>query len=99
MHRMTLSRLRWLSVWHYRATNVAVVLGVMVGTAVMGGALIVGDSVRASLRQMTLDRLGKVDAVVTGPRFFREALVDELRTAVGAEAELAPALVLVGSVE
>ncbi len=99
MNRMTLSRLRWLSVWHYRATNVAVVLGVMVGTAVMGGALIVGDSVRASLRQMTLDRLGQVDAVVTGPRFFREALVDELRTAVGSEAELAPGLVLVGSVE
>src|SRR6185436_11401890 len=44
------------SVSHHWRTNLAVLLGVVAGTAVIGGALIVGDSVRASLVQMTLDR-------------------------------------------
>lgn len=72
-------------------TNLAIVLGVAVGAAVIGGALIVGDSVRASLRQMTLDRLGKVDQVVTGARFFREILAEETSTA--------PAIIMVAGVE
>lgn len=94
-------RLLAASLRHYWRTNAAIVLGVVVGTAVIGGALIVGDSVRASLRQMTLDRLGTIDEVVTGQRFFREQLVaellDEARSTAGLE--LAPAMVLMGSVE
>ena len=46
--------------FHWR-TNLAVWLGVVAGTAVIGGALIVGDSVRGSLRDMTLARLAGVD--------------------------------------
>ena len=53
----------------------------IIGTAVIGGALIVGDSVRASLRQMTLDRLGQIDDAPTGPRFFREALAQNVARA------------------
>ena len=37
--------------YHWR-TNLAVGLGVVAGTAVIGGALLVGDSVRGSLREM-----------------------------------------------
>ena len=48
------------SLSHHWRTNLAVLLGVVAGTAVIGGALIVGDSVRASLVKMTLDRLGKI---------------------------------------
>ena len=59
---------------YYWRTNLAVVVGVIAGTAVIGGALVVGDSVRGSLRQMSLDRLGRIDDVLTGPRFFREDL-------------------------
>ena len=66
------------SLFHYWRTNLAVLLGVAAGTAVISGALIVGDSVRASLRQMTLDRLGKIDFVLSGPRFVREQLADEV---------------------
>jgi putative ABC transport system permease protein len=99
---------RWItaSLWHYRRTNVALVLGVIVGTAVIGGALVVGDSVRTSLRQMTLHRLGKIDYVLTGPRFFRVQLVDKLssRTEVYGDGQrrppqIAPAIVMVGGVE
>lgn len=75
---MTEVQLIFRSLLHHWRTNLAVLMGVVAGTAVIGGALIVGDSVRGSLRQMTLDRLGKIDFVVSGPRFFREDLADEI---------------------
>jgi len=78
---MTRSRLVIQSLLHYWRTNLAVLLGVIAGMAVIGGALIVGDSVRASLRKMTLERLGKIDFVLSGSRFFREQLADELGSA------------------
>ena len=49
--------------------------------SVLAGALLVGDSVRASLRDLFLTRLGKTDLVITAPWFFREALADELEPA------------------
>ncbi|MCA9005568.1 MAG: hypothetical protein KDA70_09880, partial [Planctomycetaceae bacterium] len=87
--------------YHWR-TNLAVLLGVIAATAVIGGALIVGDSVRASLRQMTLDRLGKIDFVVSGHRFFREQLAEDLAKSTDLPQQIktiAPALVLRGSLE
>ena len=87
--------------YHWR-TNLAVLLGVIAATAVIGGALIVGDSVRASLRQMTLDRLGKIDFVVSGHRFFREQLAEDLSKSTELPKHIksiAPALVLRGSLE
>ena len=85
------------SLKYYWRTNLAVLLGVIAATAVIGGALIVGDSVRASLRQMTFDRLGKIDFVVSGHRFFREQLAVDLTNAADLPADIktiAPALVL-----
>ena len=69
-----------LSLSHHWRTNLAVLLGVIAGTAVIGGALIVGDSVRASLVKMTLDRLGEINYVLSGPRFFREQLANEMHS-------------------
>lgn len=63
--------------YHWRM-NVAVGLGVAVGTAVLTGALVVGDSVRGSLKQLTLDRLGKVDDALVSNHFFNAALATEL---------------------
>ena len=62
----------------YAATHVMVVLGVAVAVAVLAGALLVGASVRESLKQIALGRLGATDAVVTSPTFFRTALADSL---------------------
>lgn len=76
---MTRTLLIIRSLFHYWRTNLAVLMGTIAGTAVIGGALIVGDSVRASLRQMTLERLGKIDFVLSGPRFFREELAADLQ--------------------
>src|SRR3990172_6299388 len=58
--------------------NLAVVLGAAVGTAALTGALIVGDSMRGSLRETALSRLGRVEIALVGQRFFREALAEEM---------------------
>ncbi|HTP34406.1 MAG TPA: ABC transporter permease [Candidatus Acidoferrales bacterium] len=66
--------------WFWR-TNLAVLLGVATATAVLAGALLVGDSVRASLRHLVLGRLGNTGYVVSGAGFFREKLADDLGSA------------------
>ncbi|MBI1785131.1 ABC transporter permease, partial [Candidatus Sumerlaeota bacterium] len=76
-------RLPILSLRYYWRSNLAVLLGMAVGTAVLTGALIVGDSIRGSLRQMTLERLGKVDYALTSPGFFRQALAEDLARSEG----------------
>jgi hypothetical protein len=63
---------------HYWRTNLAVVLGVATAVAVLSGALLVGDSVRGSLRTLVTDRLGRVDHVVVATTFFRAALADDV---------------------
>ena len=63
--------------FHWRA-GLAVVLGAAAGSAALIGALFVGDSMRASLRNLALARLGPVDFALESGRFFREALADEL---------------------
>jgi ABC-type lipoprotein release transport system permease subunit len=63
--------------WYWR-TNLAVLLGVATAVGVLGGALLVGDSVRASLRDLVLARLGNADYVVSRAGFFREELAAAL---------------------
>lgn len=62
------------SLTYYWRTNLAVILGVATAVAVLSGALLVGDSVRISLRDLALGRLGKTEAVVSSAQFFREQL-------------------------
>ncbi len=75
---MTPARLAFRNLGYHWRGNVAVFLGVVVGTAVLTGALLVGDSLRGSLRQLTLERLGWVDRALVAPRFFRAKLADGL---------------------
>lgn len=65
---------------YYWRTNAAVVLGVATAVAVLAGALLVGDSVRGSLRDLLLLQLGRTDRIVVSTGFFREALAEDLRT-------------------
>jgi putative ABC transport system permease protein len=53
-------------------------LGVAVATAVLTGALLVGDSVRGSLRDLTLQRLGRIDSAIVAPHMFRTELAREV---------------------
>src|ERR1035438_4884050 len=66
--------------WYWR-TNLAVLLGVATATGVLGGAALVGESVRASLRSLVLERLGNADFVVTRGGFFREQVAVEMQPA------------------
>src|SRR5437588_4319736 len=75
---MTSGRLVLRNLFYHWRGNLAVFLGVVVGTAVLTGALLVGDSLRGSLRRLTLERLGWVDQALVGPRFFRARLADGL---------------------
>ena len=63
---------------HHWRVNLAVALGAAVASTVLAGALLVGDSVRGSLRTLTLERLGTIDQALVSQRFFREALADDL---------------------
>lgn len=91
---MSAFRLILKSLLYYWKTNLAVLLGVVAGASVIGGALVVGDSVRASLRQLSLKRLGEVDYALESPRFFREKLGDEIETSLDSNATIAPGLSL-----
>ena len=62
--------------YHWR-TNLAVLLGVATAAGVLGGALLVGESVRTSLRDIVLARLGNVQGIVTRNGFVREELAAE----------------------
>ena len=66
------------SLTYYWRTNVAVVLGVATAVSVLAGALLVGDSVRGSLRDLLLGRLGRTDQVVASTSLFREQLAQDL---------------------
>jgi putative ABC transport system permease protein len=63
---------------YYWRTNLAVILGVATAVAVLSGALLIGDSVRESLRDLVLARLGRTQGVVTSAQFFREELSSEV---------------------
>lgn len=75
---MSLFRLAARSATYYWRTNLAVLLGVSAAVAVLGGALLVGDSVRGSLRDIALGRLGRTDQALSSAQFFRTALADDL---------------------
>ncbi|HEY5445304.1 MAG TPA: ABC transporter permease, partial [Pyrinomonadaceae bacterium] len=76
---MRLSQLIKRSLRYYWRNNLAVVLGVAVAVAVLAGALLVGDSVRASLRNLVVERLGQTSFVVTSPNFFRGQLASDIQ--------------------
>ncbi len=71
--RFILSSLR-----HYGRIHLAVAMGVAVATAVLTGALLVGDSVRGSLRDLTLQRLGRIDSAMVAGHMFRAELAKEV---------------------
>jgi putative ABC transport system permease protein len=71
--------LRRRSLTYYWPTNLAVILGVVTAVAVLAGALLVGDSVRASLRDLVVQRLGQTDQVIVSTGFFRDQLASDLQ--------------------
>ncbi len=69
---MTTGTLIRRSLTYYARTNFAVVVGVAVAVSVLGGALLVGQSVRTSLRNLVIERLGNTGTVIGAANPFRE---------------------------
>ena len=88
------------SLVYFWRMNLAVILGVAVATAVLTGALLVGDSVRGSLRDLSLDRLGQIDYALVSERFFRADLTVDFMRALEVEdsfGAVVPAVTLGGT--
>ena len=71
--------------YHWR-TNLAVCFGVAAAVAVLGGALIAGDSVRGSLRDLALGRLGRTHDALTLAGFVRDGLARDIAQATARDA-------------
>lgn len=67
---MTFWRLVLQSLGHDAKISGATLCGVAIATAVILGALVLGDSVTLSLRARALERLDGVEYVLIAPRFF-----------------------------
>ncbi|MEM8955239.1 MAG: FtsX-like permease family protein, partial [Verrucomicrobiota bacterium] len=77
-------RLIWRGLRHYWRVHLAVLAGVLLTSSILGGALVVGDSVKESLRVRAALRLAGVESVVVGgDRFFTEALVEKVASEGG----------------
>ena len=96
---MRLRTLLLRSLVFYWRTHLGVVLGAALGTMTLTGALLVGDSVKATLRKQALERVGKAQcAMLSSDRFFSAApqeagAGDDLASAL----QGAPALLINGS--
>ena len=83
---MSFTKLILKSIWFYRKLNLTIVLGIALSTAILVGALIIGDSVKYSLQQITVQRLGNTSYVITaGERLFRPQLANELAGKTGVQ--------------
>lgn len=72
---MTFRTLIRRSLSHHWRAHLGVVLGAAIGSAALIGALVVGDSVRQSLRERALARVGKAELMLLpSDRFFTERL-------------------------
>jgi putative ABC transport system permease protein len=76
---MNMWKLMLRSLRFYWRTNLGVLLGAALATAILVGALAVGDSVVHTLQRVNMARLGDTRvALVAAERFFREELAADL---------------------
>ncbi len=93
---MTLVTLVRRSLRFYWRTHLGVLAGTCVASAILTGALVVGNSQRYTLEQMARARLGQTEmALIADEHFFREKLASDLATEL--RALVAPVLRLNGS--
>jgi putative ABC transport system permease protein len=80
------------SLRYFARSHIAVGAGVAAATAVIVGALVVGDSVRGSLRGLVVDRLGNLQGVLQSRTFFKPDCIAGISTTE--KVSIAPAIVL-----
>ena len=81
-------------IWHFKLSYLGVWAGAVLGATVLLGALLAGDSVKETLREVARNRVGKIDQIfIAGEGFFRDELAAEVR---GEGLRSAPVLLLKG---
>lgn len=80
----------WVTAKHYWQIHLIVALCTAVATGVLAGALIVGDSMRGSLRDITLERLGTIQQALIADHFFKPEILNRQN--------MVPAILLNGTV-
>ncbi len=96
MARLTVRRVAWRSLVYFGKSNAAVALGVAATSAVITGALLIGDSVRGSLRGLVVDRLSNVHVALQARTFFDPVLLRTLSRPEGVAA-VEPAVIAASS--
>src|SRR5215471_11754013 len=90
---ITSTKLILRNIGYHARGNLAVMLGVAVGSAVLTGALLVGDSLRGSLRARAERQLGGIDQAAIFLKPIRAAAAD------GLPGHTAPVLMVNGSIQ
>ncbi|MFM8213475.1 MAG: ABC transporter permease, partial [Pirellula sp.] len=67
------------TILHFFRLLLPVALGVAVSSAVIVGALLVGDSMRGSLKHIALDRIGSIERMIVSPRWFDQSALDRAK--------------------
>ncbi len=81
---MSISKLILRSLWYFKKQHFTVLLGTILSTAILTGALIIGDSVNYSLNRIVEKRLGNVEyALITGDRYIRNELASDFAKDLG----------------
>ncbi|MBB6049285.1 ABC transporter permease [Armatimonas rosea] len=86
---MNLLKLALAGLKFHKKAHLGVFLGAVLAAAILTGALAVGDSVRYSLTQQALARIGGIEHALYNPgRFFRTELTGELGVAAPTSAAI-----------
>ena len=86
------------SLAHYWRLNLCLMFGVFLASAVLTGSLVVGDSVRATLAEQGMLRVGKIDqALLGGDRFFTAGMASRAAEGLGSSALVSPAVLTLGT--
>jgi ABC-type lipoprotein release transport system permease subunit len=84
-----MTKLLFNSLRFYWRSNLGVLLGTVLAAVVLTGSLLVGDSVKGSLRKFALQRLGGIEqAMYTPHRFFSKTLADKISGGCAAALQL-----------
>ena len=95
MSRLNGYTLIWRSLTFFRTMHLALAGGIAAATAVIVGALVVGDSVRGSLRALVIERLANVECAMFSRNFFQQELIAPLnQEAEKLDAQVTPIIVL-----
>ena len=73
--RNIMRKFSWNALKHFWQIHLTVALCTAIATGVLAGALIVGDSVRGSLRSLTTERLGAIQHALLADHFFQPDLL------------------------